>query len=271
MLLNDIIQQHPADKTAFIFKDQYTTYGEFRKMVRDWAAFLQYQGVKQGDRVGLFSKNSTEFVAAYFAVVLAGGIVVPFNFQLIAPEIAYIVKDTGMKILLTKNKLDVQKALLDLGWEMELKQFTFEEIVPRPDMELTEYDMGEMSPAAIIYTSGTTGRPKGAMLSQGNIVHNTRDFMAITKMQKDDMALCVLPMYHCFGWICTVCANLYIGATQVVQETYQFGDAMNRMERRLESRERSIMKARNCRIVKTDDDCVVLADVAQQADKGNEQ
>lgn len=65
------------------------------------------------------------------------------------------------------------------------------------------------------------------MLSQGNIVHNTQDFMAITKMQEDDIALCVLPMYHCFGWICTVCANLYIGATQVVQETYQFGDAMS--------------------------------------------
>ena len=51
--------------------------------------------------------------------------------------------------------------------------------------------------------------------------------MAITKMQEDDIALCVLPMYHCFGWICTVCANLYLGATQVIQETYQFGDAMN--------------------------------------------
>ena len=227
MLLNDIIQKHPAEKTAFIFKDQYTTYGEFRKKVEDWAVFLQSQGVKQGDRVGLFSKNSTDFAAAYFAVVRAGGIVVPFNFQLIAPEIAYIVKDTGMKVLLARKKLDVQKALLDLGWEQEFKQFTFEEMAAPEGAELTEYPMDEMSPAAIIYTSGTTGRPKGAMLSQGNLVHNTQDFMAITRMRKDDTALCVLPMYHCFGWICTVCANLYIGATQVVQETYQFGDAMN--------------------------------------------
>lgn len=227
MLLNDIIRQHPAGKTAFIFKDTYTTYGEFRKKVEDWAVFLQSRGLKQGDRVGLFSKNSTDFVAAYFAVVRAGGIVVPFNFQLIAPEIAYIVKDTEMKLLLTKNKLDVKQALLALGWEQELKQFTFEEIVPPEGAALTEYDMDEMSPAAIIYTSGTTGRPKGAMLSQGNLVHNTQDFMAITKMQEDDIALCVLPMYHCFGWICTVCANLYLGATQVIQETYQFGDAMN--------------------------------------------
>ena len=193
MLLNDIIQKHPAEKTSFIFKDQYTTYGEFRKKVEDWAVFLQSQGVKQGDRVGLFSKNSTDFVAAYFAVVRAGGIVVPFNFQLIAPEIAYIVKDTGMKVLLARKKLDVQKALLDLGWEQEFKQFTFEEMAAPGGAELTEYPMDEMSPAAIIYTSGTTGRPKGAMLSQGNLVHNTRGFMAITRMRKDDTALCVLP------------------------------------------------------------------------------
>ena len=227
MLLNEIFQKHPDEKTAFIFKDEFMTYGDFRKKVKDWAMFLQAQGVKQGDRVGLFSKNSPDFVAAYFAVVKAGGIVVPFNFQLIAPEIAYIVKDTGMKILLTKNRLDVNQALLDLGWEQELKQFTFDELAAPEGAELVEYEMNEMSPAAIIYTSGTTGRPKGAMLSQGNIVHNTQDFMSLTPMKEDDVALCVLPMYHCFGWICSVCCNLYIGATLVVQETYQFGDAMS--------------------------------------------
>ena len=95
MLLNEIFQKHPDEKTAFIFKDEFMTYGDFRKKVKDWAMFLQAQGVKQGDRVGLFSKNSPDFVAAYFAVVKAGGIVVPFNFQLIAPEIAYIVKELG--------------------------------------------------------------------------------------------------------------------------------------------------------------------------------
>jgi long-chain acyl-CoA synthetase len=227
MLLNDIIQKHPAKKTAFIFKNQYTTYGEFRKKVNEWAMFLQSQGVQKGDRVGLFSKNSPDFVAAYFAVVKAGAVVVPFNFQLIAPEIAYIVKDTEMKILLTKNKLDVRSALLNLGWEKDLKQFTFEEMQPPAGATLTAYAMEENEPAAIIYTSGTTGRPKGAVLSQGNIVHNTQDYSAIVNMREDDIALCVLPMYHCFGWICTVCANLLIGATQVVQETYQFSDAMN--------------------------------------------
>ena len=196
MLLNDVFQKHPAEKTAFIFKDQFTTYGEFRKKVLDWAVFLQSQGVKRGDRVGLFSKNSPDFVAAYFAIVKAGGIVVPFNFQLIAPEVAYIVQDTGMEILITRSKLDIGQALQDLGWEKELKQITFDEMAAPEGAKLIEYDMKESDPAVIIYTSGTTGRPKGAMLSQGNVVHNTEDFMAIIPVSENDVGLCVLPMYH---------------------------------------------------------------------------
>ena len=227
MLLNDVFQKHPAEKTAFIFKDQFTTYGEFRKKVLDWAVFLQSQGVKRGDRVGLFSKNSPDFVAAYFAIVKAGGIVVPFNFQLIAPEVAYIVQDTGMEILITRSKLDIGQALQDLGWEKELKQITFDEMAAPEGAKLIEYDMKESDPAVIIYTSGTTGRPKGAMLSQGNVVHNTEDFMAIIPVSENDVGLCVLPMYHGFGWNCSIVMNLYLGATMVVQETYQFSESMN--------------------------------------------
>ena len=227
MLLNDVFQKHPAEKTAFIFKDQFTTYGEFRKKVLDWAVFLQSLGVKRGDRVGLFSKNSPDFVAAYFAIVKAGGIVVPFNFQLIAPEVAYIVQDTGMEILITRSKLDIGQALQDLGWEKELKQITFDEMAAPLGAKLIEYDMKESDPAVIIYTSGTTGRPKGAMLSQGNVVHNTEDFMAIIPVSENDVGLCVLPMYHGFGWNCSIVMNLYLGATMVVQETYQFSESMN--------------------------------------------
>lgn len=226
MLYCDIFKDHPDNKLAFIFKGQGTTYGEFRKKVEDWAVFLQSKGVAKGDRVGLFSKNSPDFVAAYCAVVKTGAIVVPFNFQLIAPEVAYIVKDTEMKMLLTRRKLDVQQALADLGWEKTLEQYTFEEMEAPEGRIFVAPEMAEKDPASIIYTSGTTGRPKGAMLSHGNLVHNTEDFVEMVNVQRDDISLCVLPMYHCFGWICSVSANMYRGSTQVVQETYNFGDAM---------------------------------------------
>ena len=198
MLFCDIIKNHPSEKNVFIFKDKTTTYGEFRKKVNRWSVFLQEQGVKKGDRVGLFSKNSPEFVSAYFAIVNIGAIVVPFNFQLIAPEIAYIVKDTEMKILLTRNKLDVDRALLELGWEVPLKQFTFEEMVPSSEEDPALPEMDENDPAAIIYTSGTTGRPKGAMLSQKNLLHNTDDFAAVVGVKPDDIALCVVPSWLIF-------------------------------------------------------------------------
>lgn len=226
MLYCDIFKDHPSDKLAFIFKGQETTYGEFRKKVDGWSQFLQSKGVVKGDRVGLFSKNSPDFVAAYCAVVKIGAIVVPFNFQLIAPEVAYIVQDTEMKVLLTRQKLDVEQALLDLGWESPLIQYTFEEMETPAGHTFTAPELSEQDPAAIIYTSGTTGRPKGAMLSHGNLVHNTEDFTSVVNVQREDISLCVLPMYHCFGWICSVSANLYRGATQVVQETYNFSDAM---------------------------------------------
>ena len=160
MLFCDIIKNQKKKKNVFIFKDKTTTYGEFRKKVNRWSVFLQEQGVKKGDRVGLFSKNSPEFVSAYFAIVNIGAIVVPFNFQLIAPEIAYIVKDTEMKILLTRNKLDVDRALLELGWEVPLKQFTFEEMVPSSEEDPALPEMDENDPAAIIYIRNN-GPPQG--------------------------------------------------------------------------------------------------------------
>ena len=59
---------------------------------------------KKGDRVGLVSKNCLEFIVTYFAVIKAGGVIVPINFQLVPREIAYIVKDTAMKLLVVKPR-----------------------------------------------------------------------------------------------------------------------------------------------------------------------
>lgn len=231
MLVNDIFQKHPSKKVALIFKDEKITYGELRHKITACASFLQEQGVKKGDRIGLFTKNSPLFVIAYFATLKLGAIIVPFNFQLIAPEVAYIVKDTTMKLLLVQQPLDIKSALSDLGILNEPKQIVLANIPLdaklKPD--LPEIDIHD--PAAIIYTSGTTGKPKGATLSQSNIVCNTRDVIGPIDFQKNDISLCVLPMYHCFGWIVSVCCNLRIGATIVIQEAFNLTDTLALIEK----------------------------------------
>lgn len=231
MLVNDIFAKHPADKTAVIYKDQAMSYGELRQKIAACASFLQQQGVKKGDRVGLFTKNSPYFMIAYFATVKLGAIIVPFNFQLIAPEVAYIVKDTGMKLLLVQQPLELTKELAEISVENEVKQIVLTDIPleNQPDATLPEIDVND--PAAIIYTSGTTGRPKGATLSQSNIVCNTRDVVGPIDLIESDISLCVLPMYHCFGWIVSVCCNLRVGATIVIQDGFNLTDTLNLIEK----------------------------------------
>lgn len=99
MLFYEIINKHPAESPALICQDKMLTYGQLRAEITLWAAHLQSHGVRKGDKVGLLSKNCSEFIIAYLAIIKAGGVVVPFNFQLAAPEVAYIVQDADMKVM----------------------------------------------------------------------------------------------------------------------------------------------------------------------------
>ena len=114
MLFHDIFAHHPKEREAIIDQDRSVTYGEFQDLVERWAAYFEALGVKKGDRVGLVSKNCLEFIVTYFAVIKAGGVIVPINFQLVPREIAYIVKDTAMKLLVVKEALPLAEPLQEL-------------------------------------------------------------------------------------------------------------------------------------------------------------
>ena len=225
MLYYEILASHPEMQTALIFKEQKMTYGQLRESIERRANFLQAKGLQKGDRVGLLSKNCVDFVISYFAVIRAGGVVVPFNFQLAPREIAYIVKDASLKIMLVRQKIDLTEALQEIDYT-ELSQFDFVEMEEHVEHEFKDYELHEDDNCTIIYTSGTTGKPKGAMLSHKNLVANTREFTSVITMSSEDIGLCVLPMYHCFAWTVSVSGPLFYGGCIVIQETYIFKDTM---------------------------------------------
>ena len=225
MLYYEILASHPEIQTALIFKEQKMTYGQLRESIERRANFLQAKGLQKGDRVGLLSKNCVDFVISYFAVIRAGGVVVPFNFQLAPREIAYIVKDASLKIMLVRQKIDLTEAVQEIDYT-ELSQFDFVEMEEHVEHEFKDYELHEDDNCTIIYTSGTTGKPKGAMLSHKNLVANTREFTSVITMSSEDIGLCVLPMYHCFAWTVSVSGPLFYGACIVIQETYIFKDTM---------------------------------------------
>lgn len=227
MLYHEIFATHPADKVALIFREKTVTYGELRAKVNRWAAFLQSQGVRKGDKVALFSKNSHNYIAAYFAIIAAGGVVVPLNFQLAPLEIAFIIKDAGIKVFITRDLIEMDEALVAKGVDWKVKQFNYEMLAEVPQLELAAVPMDENDNCTIIYTSGTTGTPKGAMLSHKNLLSNTIGKNHEVCARPSDVCMCVLPMYHAFGWITSVSGNLMVGATIVIQENYVFKDTMN--------------------------------------------
>lgn len=231
MLYYQILDKHEAEMPAVIFREEHVNYGQLRDKVQSWAAFLQGQGLKRGERVGLFSKNCSDFVAAYFAVIKAGGIIVPFNYQLAMPEVAYIVKDASITKMIVAAPLDLAAALTESGYQEAVQQFVFKDLDAGKKESYREPVLTENDCCTIIYTSGTTGKPKGAMLSHKNLISNAEDFTMVVSMRKGDKCLCVLPMYHCFAWTTSVTGSLFVGECIVVQDNYTLGQAVDLIDK----------------------------------------
>ncbi len=223
MLVHELVFRGEADKVVF-HGDIPVTYGTMQEKVEGYRAYFYAQGVREGDNVGLFSRNSKEFVYSYMAIVGLGGVVVPLNFQLSAREIAYVVKDAEIKTLVTMQTLDLAEALEqhEVNWalnqlviaDIELAIGEGYESVPVCDTIEDSHD------CAIIYTSGTTGNPKGAVLTHKNLISNADALDAVVFTTHVDNALCVLPMYHAFGWLCAVINPLYNGASITILDAF---------------------------------------------------
>ncbi len=229
MLVHEIIQRGRAGDIAIVDKGRSFTYADFALNVKKFRNRLYALGVREGDRVGIFSRNSAEFIFGFFATVSLGAISVPINFQLSAPETAFILKNSESKIVLTYQPLEVEN-FLD-GFEVQqLEIATFGETDFEVDAPELPEDFDENSPCMIIYTSGTTGNPKGALLSHKNLVHNTKQ-CSVFKCTPECKILCVLPMYHCYEWTCAVLHSFYSGAEIYIMANFKPKDMIEAVRR----------------------------------------
>ena len=223
MFVHELIHQGKPDAMAIIDHKRRITYKDLQEAVRACRNRLYAAGVRQGDRVGIFSRNSAEYVYAYMAIASLGAISVPINFQLSNREIAYIIKDAGIRNLMTYEPLNLVDAIAQLRCDIRVTQHDIRVCgQPKAGIEDAPEPSGgfdEHYPCVIIYTSGTTGNPKGAVLSHRNLIANAEQ-MEMMQCHAEHNVLCVLPMYHCFGWTCSVLYPLYCGATVVILDAF---------------------------------------------------
>ena len=224
--------RHFPDKQAILFSGQSITYGELhRQACHLSSAFKEVACLNAGDRVALFLPNRPEFIFAYYAAVRLGAIAVSLNVMLKHDEVKFILNDSESSILITTNDLmeqvpDVRevsslKKILCVDKPERADVLPLEDFLALTSAKTSGANLANDNGAAILYTSGTTGKPKGALLSHGNIISNIRATRHHTQMASDDRLICYLPLFHCFGQNFIMNAALDAGATLVLHERFQ--------------------------------------------------
>jgi long-chain acyl-CoA synthetase len=206
-------------KTGLFWGETEFSYGAILGQSVRWNAFLRDEcQLRPGARIGVWLKNCPEFVSTLFAAWFAQAVVVPINNFLRPREVAYILADAGINVLITESTLG--EAFGELQAERPgLRIATVEQMAQLPvsgeagpaDLPQTEADL-----ALIIYTSGTTGRPKGAMLSHGNLLHNVESCRKVLQAVSFDRFVVLLPMFHSFMLTVGILLPLLVGGSIVL-------------------------------------------------------
>jgi long-chain acyl-CoA synthetase len=205
------------------------TWAQIDHQVARWQAALEKEGVKAGDRVAVMLRNCPEWVIYDQAALGLGLVVVPLYTQDRPENVAYIIQDSGCKVLLIEGAEQWQPLSAVKGQLSSLVRILTVQSVPNAG-EPRVRSVGEWLPdqggatrhlprdpnalATIVYTSGTTGRPKGVMLSHHNILSNAAaaSFDVLTT-GPDDMLLSFLPLSHTFERTCGYYLTIMSGAT----------------------------------------------------------
>jgi long-chain acyl-CoA synthetase len=223
-------QIRSPNKEAIVFKNQKTTYGELcDQACRLSAALVKCFTLQRGDRVAIFLPNIPEFVVVYYAVEKLGAIAVSLNVMLKRDEVEFILRDCGAIGIVTTPQLFDQipqdlpglRGIVAVGETDRLDCLKFSEL-------LSERTLGDAhgieseaeDGAAILYTSGTTGKPKGVLLTHGNLHFNSEAVNRYTQMTADDRLLCFLPLFHCFGQNFIMNGAVNAGATLILHERF---------------------------------------------------
>jgi long-chain acyl-CoA synthetase len=206
------------------------------KVEADYATFAQRAAaigaqlsrkydIRPGDRVGLFMTNCTQYLECFYAIWWIGAVAIPINAKLHGREAAWICSDAGAKLTFVSD--DTVAALAeasgDLRASMPMLSVDSDEYLTMRDGERTPAplprDIDDL--AWLFYTSGTTGRPKGVMLSHGNLVAASLCYLAdVDQVTSGDAALYAAPLSHGAGMYNFI--HVRMGARHVIPESGGF-------------------------------------------------
>ncbi|MFD0691930.1 type I polyketide synthase [Actinomadura fibrosa] len=246
--LPELLTEHArarSRKTAFRDARRGVTYAELEARTRRLAGHLAEHRLQPGDRAAILLGNRVEMVESYLALVRAGAVGVPVNPRVTEPELAYLLDDSGARLVITDpahaeplarvlaGRPDVTVVVVGdapPGTPSSLPPgaLSFEALAGTEPATPARDDLGLDEPAWMLYTSGTTGKPKGVVSTQYNCLWSVAAcYVPVPGLSAEDRVLWPLPLFHSLSHIACVLAVTAVGATARILDGFSAAEVLD--------------------------------------------
>jgi len=244
MILGDIVRRNARRyprKTAVVFGSLSFNFDEFNRRVNSMANALIDLGLRHEDKVAILLDNCHQYVELYFAIPRAGGAAVPVNTTLNITDMASILNNAEIKMLVFGERfapavsellghLDSLKSLIVVGAPVNetksYEQLATDYPSTEPEVKVEEQDL-----AYLLYTSGTTGLPKGVMLTHRGIIKGSLNHLLGSHVKHNDIGLVSTPLFWGGALAITILTQFYMGGKIVIAETSTTEESLNLIQR----------------------------------------
>ncbi|MDQ0859613.1 o-succinylbenzoate--CoA ligase [Bacillus sp. V2I10] len=225
---------HP-DRIAVITEKEKVSYRQLNRMIDSAATKIQEKlKGKKGERIAILSHNRIEYIVLLFAIAKTECIAVPLNIRLSAKELIFQLNDSGSKMIFAEKENEEFAASLITHTALENLEFLeelFQEEGSPVSSSYFEEKIDEETPFIICYTSGTTGKPKGAVLTQGNMFWNAINNKLAIDLTSEDRCIVLLPLFHIGGIGLFAFPSLFSGGTIVIPGKFEPEKAISMIEK----------------------------------------
>ena len=229
----DFIQRNAQlypDQEAVVFKEIRLSHREFKEGCDRLAAGLTKAGILKGDRLGIVSYNCDEFMVLYGAAARIGAILLPVNWRFQPEEVEFVLNDCTPKIVfagpdfrpmiskVAPKVKSIERCYTIGGGEVPGGFYPFEGLKSE-ERSKVDIDIPADSGFVIVHTAAVDGRPRGALLSQGNIVFANLLMIRQYTMSQNDCHIGILPLFHIAG-LAMAMAVMHAGGKNVIVERF---------------------------------------------------